>query len=73
MSNVPPVEINEGEGKGHVERGYFVWVGASLTGLEGNHKVDVSSRAFLLVVVDDLLPEDGAQQTLESLVNTSEI
>ena len=61
MSDVPPVEINEGEGEGHVERGYFVWVGASLTGLEGNHKVDVSSRSFLLVVVDDLLPEDGAQ------------
>ena len=61
MSDVPPVEINEGEGEGHVERGYFVRVGASLTGLEGNHKVDVSGRAFLLVVVDDLLTEDGAQ------------
>ena len=61
MSNVPPVEINEGEGKSHVERGYLVWVGTSLTGLESNHEVDVSSRSFLLVVVDDFLSEDGAQ------------
>ena len=73
MSDVPPVEINEGEGQGHVERGYFVWIGASLTGLESNHEVDVAGGSFLLVVADDLLPEDGAQQTLESLVDTWEI
>ena len=73
MSDVPPVEINEGEGKSHVERGDLVWVGTSLTGLESNHEVDVAGRSFLLVVADDLLPEDGAQQTLESLVNASEI
>ena len=73
MSNVLPVEINEGEGQGNVERGNFVWVGTSFAGLESNHEVDISSRSFLLVVADDLLPEDGAQQTLESLVNTSEI
>ena len=73
MSNVPPVEINEGEGQSHVERGHLVWVGTSLTGLEGNHEVDVAGRSFLLVAVDDLLPEHGAKQTLKRLVNTSKI
>ena len=61
MANVPPVEINEGEGKSHVERGYLVWVGTSLTGLESNHEVDVARRSFRLVAVDDLLPEHGAE------------
>ena len=73
MTDVPPVEVNEGEGQGHVERGNFVWVGTSLAGLESNHEVDVAGRSFLLVVADDFLPEDCAEQTLESLVNTSEI
>ena len=73
MSNVPPVEIDEGEGQSHVERANLVRVGTSLTGLEGNHEVDVSSRSFLLVAVDDLLPEHGAEQTLKRLVNTSKI
>ena len=73
MSDVPPVEINEGEWQGHVERGNFVGVGTSLPGLESNHEVNVAGRSFFLVAVDDLLSEDSAQQTLESLVNTSAI
>ena len=73
MSDVSPVEINEGEGQGHVERADFVGVGTSLAGLESNHEVDVAGGSFLLVVADDLLPKHGAQQTLESLVDTWEI
>ena len=61
VSNVPPVEINEGEGKGYVERGYLVWVGTSFTGLESNHEVDVARRPFLLVAADDFLPEDSGK------------
>ena len=46
MSDVPPVEVNEGEGQGHVERGHFVRVGTSLPRLESNHEVNVARGPF---------------------------
>ena len=70
VANVPPVEVNEGEGEGDVKGGHLVRVCTSLAGLEGDHEVDVAGRALLLVAAHKILPKDCAQQTLKCLVHT---
>ena len=53
------VVVNKGEGEGHIEGVVFEGACGSLTRLEGNHQIYISSGSLLAEGVDALLTKYG--------------
>ena len=70
MTHSFTIEVNEGERKSHIERVGLVGVGASLARLECDHQINEASRPPPLVFSDQIISEQGTQQTLKCLIYT---